>query len=162
MYNDRYDLSETSEGKEINFFPGFNERIEYLPDDINIIIFNNDYNNYIDWLPNQVTHIFFGDDFNKPIDNFPNGLKFVRFGPNFSQSINCLPDSVEEIKLTQHYNHTIKKLPKSLKTFNVYHVLKIIYDDIEDSVTTISEPIPNYYKIYSDLKEKYPNIKFYY
>ncbi len=163
MYNNQYEISETTEGREINFSYEFDERIEYLPDDINIIMFNNRFNNNIDWLPNQVTHIHFGNDFDKPVDNLPNGLKFVSFGPNFSHPINCLPDSVEEIKVTQHYNsQDIKKLPKSLKIFNVCRKPKIIFDDTQDCVTSIDESIPNYYEIYSELEEKYSNVKFYY
>jgi len=163
-----YDLFETTDGKEICFSENFNKRIEYLPDVITIIVFNDKFNNYVDYLPNQTTHIYFGANFNKPIDNLPNQMKFISFGVDFQQEINCLPDSIEEIRLTQHYDKEIKNLPKMLKTLNIYKKTREIIiqeyngQQMDEILVQTDEPVSNYYSKYSELKEKYQNINFYY
>ena len=99
-------------GIEIEFNFEFNKTIEYLPENVTIILLNDQYN--------QVEDIRFGSDFNHSIDNLPNGLKLVQFGAHFNQSIDNLPDSVEVIRINQFYDCKINKLPKSLKLFNIY------------------------------------------
>jgi len=163
LFDGLYEINYSTEGKEIHFFPGFNEKIEYLPDDdINIILFNDDFNNNIDLLPNGITQVFLGNKFDKPVNNLPNGIKFISFGTDFSHPINCLPDSVEQIRLTQHYNQPISKLPKGIKIFDVLQVTKRTYNVIKDWEEQTNIPAPNYYEIYSNLELKYPNVKFFY
>lgn len=163
MYDSKdYLISKTIDGVEIEFFKGFNKPIEYLPENVKIILLNNEYNQPIDYLPNQVEQIHFGSDYNHPINNLPNGLKFVYFGAHFNQQIDNLPDSVEEIRISQFYNCKINKLPKSLKVFNVLQLTQKFIDFVEDTIIENNQQIDNYYEIYSDLELKYPNVKFIY
>ncbi len=79
-----------------------------------------------------------------------------------------MPDTIEEIRVSQFYSCSISKLPKSLKVFNVVHKTKItlgtMYDGarIEECVTFTNEPHDNYYQMYGELEQRFPNVQFFY
>jgi len=164
MKKNNFSKTDTYDGVEITFNENFNEQIEYLPANTNIIIFNNEYNCAIDNLPNQVSSIFLGREFNCSVDNLPNELKFISFGANFNHSIDCLHESVEEIRISQFYNQKINKLPKLLKKFNIVIMTKKFFVDVEnDSYNYIqSTSTENHLKIYEQLELKYADVEFYY
>lgn len=161
-YEDDYTISKTADGIEVLFHKNYKQYYEFLPNEITTLEFSDSFNEPVDNLPNHIKNIFFGSKFNQLVDNLHNELKFIQFGEHYNQSIDNLPDSVEQIRITQFYDCKINKLPKSLKIFNVVSKQKYFYDDVDDCEVILTEPIKNYYKIYSNLEKKYPNVEFYY
>ena len=72
--------------------PEFNDELVDLPNDIEIIIFENihpnisKFNNNVDKLPSNLTHLTFGNDFYQKVDNLPPKLTHLTFGNNFNQN----------------------------------------------------------------------------
>jgi len=110
----------------------FNQELKDIPDDTEIIIFENDYykNKYSNFnqeikknvLPKSLHTIKFGYRFNQKIKKnvLPDSLHTIHFGIGFNQEIkeNVLPNNLHTLTFGSHFNQEIKEnvLPYSLHT----------------------------------------------
>ena len=110
----------------------FNEELKDIPDDAEIIIFDQDYQNveYSNFnqeikenvLPDSLHTLTFGIRFNQEIKDsvLPDSLHTLTFGTRFNQEIkeNVFPDSLHTLTFGWDFNQEIKEnvLPDSLHT----------------------------------------------
>lgn len=127
--------------KTIQFHPFFNANIfPYIFQHLNIIclIFGRDFNQQINNLPPNLEIIQLGNKFNHPVSNLPFKLKIIKFGREFNQSIDCLPESIEYIQLSHYFNHPIENLPSNfVKEIKFGYRFNQSIDCLPDSITTI-------------------------
>jgi hypothetical protein len=75
----------------------FNEELKDIPNDTQIIVFENEYsifNQKVDNLPKNLTQITFGFYFNQKVDYLPQNLIHLTFGGYFNQKIDNLPKNI--------------------------------------------------------------------
>jgi hypothetical protein len=99
----------------------FNEELKDIPNDTQIIIFENEepkylmFNQKVDNLPQNLTHLTFGFYFNQKIDNLPKNLTHLNFGDLFLNKIDNLPKNLTHLTFKCWFNEKLCNLPKNLK-----------------------------------------------
>ena len=120
----------------------FNEVLKDIPDDTEIIIFDEDneneknskFNQEIkeNILPDSLHTLTLGYSFNQEIKEnvLPNNLHTLTFGDNFNQEIkeDILPGNLHTLIFGFHFNQEIKEnvLPKSIKKIGLYSHCNLI------------------------------------
>ena len=121
----------------------YNEKLEYLPQDVQTIIFNEDktdkfkyskFNRSVDHLPSTVTHIIFGSGFNRPINKLPRSITHLTLGFNFNHSVDNLQNSITHLTFGHYFDCLVNKLPNSIT-----HL--IFGDDFERCVNNLPNSI---------------------
>ena len=100
----------------------FNKKLENLPLDTEIIIFEQDYkkeknshfDQKVDNLPNTLTHLTFGWGFNQLVDNLPENLTHLTFREDFNQKVDNLPLSLTHLTFGFNFNQNVDNLPSNI------------------------------------------------
>jgi hypothetical protein len=100
----------------------FNEELEDIPKETEIIIFSNDnawarrsyFNRSVDKLPKNLTHLTFGWHFNKLVNKLPKNLTHLTFSRNFNQPVDNLPENLTHLTFGEYFNIPVNNLPKNL------------------------------------------------
>jgi hypothetical protein len=111
-----------SETRTVSLPYDFNQEIENLPIDTEIIIFEENvlksqysrFNQSVDDLPPNLTYLHFGGYFNQPVNNLPSKLTHLTLGYSFDQPINNLPQNLTHLTLGFSFSQQINNLPSSL------------------------------------------------
>lgn len=135
--------------KKLKLSNGFNELIETLPINLEILTFecaynyniklpdlppflkkikyNPLYNHQIIELPDYLKYIKFPQHYTKTFPNLSNSLRFIKYPMNYNQTIKSFPEKIKIIKFGDKYNCEISNLPKSLKsiTFGIEYKQKL-------------------------------------
>ena len=149
---DNYLLNILQNYQIVIFGMNFNQNIDYLPDNIEILVLSSEFNKpVLKWPSNLKVLKFDACDyffngyckFNHKLVNLPN-IKELMIGTFYNHNIDDLPDSIEKLYFTRstHFNHPINKLPKNLKYINLGRF----------TIRSFNNIIPN--------KELLKNIKF--
>jgi len=110
--------------KEVSFCWRFDKSIDKLPDNIELIrfedIFRNEdsfFNQKVEKLPRNLKCIIFSDYFNQPLDNLPSGLLELnlKFCYDFNHPLDFLPDSLNKLIIGIGFNQPLDNLPRGLK-----------------------------------------------
>ena len=152
-------ITDYIDDKKIYFAESFNMDIDFLPNNVEWIIFVNEcvftcsidhltenikgivFTDYsacettIDNLPSNLTHLIFDSscEFNNSVDSLPQNLQYFELESiNFNQSIQNLPSNLISLKLGKKILQPIIKFPASL-----------IYLEIKNSETTLNNLPPN-------------------
>lgn len=102
---------------DIMFYPSFDNFIDNLPLNSNILKLETDYVN-INNLPSKITVIKINMKFNKNIDNLPITLLSLRLWSNFNKKIDKLPYNITTLDLGSKFDKKIDKIPPSV--LNLY------------------------------------------
>jgi hypothetical protein len=89
----------------------FNQQVDKLPKKLTHLTFGSRFNQYVDNLPENLTHLILGFEFNQPVDNLPKNLTHLTFGESFYQSVDNLPKNLKEIIFYSKNNINIKNIP---------------------------------------------------
>jgi len=134
----------------------FNQELKDIPDDTEIIIFDEDFKNdkysifnqkiKENVLPDSLHTIKFGFSFNQEIKEnvLPDSLHTIKFGFSFNQEIkeNVLPDSLQTLTFGRRFNKEIKEnvLPDTLHTLTLgcYFNQEIKENVLPDSLHTLT------------------------
>jgi hypothetical protein len=97
----------------------FNEELKDIPNDTQIIIFENKdsiFNQKVDNLPLKLTHLTFGAWFNQKVDNLPKNIIHLTFGYYFNKEVDNLPKNLTHITFSNDcvFNQKVDYLPKNL------------------------------------------------
>jgi hypothetical protein len=112
----------------------FNEELKDIPNDTEIIIFENEepkysiFNQKVVNLPQNLTHLTFGSYFDQKVDNLPKNLTHLTIDYKFNQKIDNLPKNLTHLTLSYNFNQKLDNLPKNLKYLKIkwYYNKKII------------------------------------
>ena len=107
----------------------FNDELKKLPQDLKIIIFEEDdykfqystFNKPVNNLPENLTHLTFGSKFNQQVNNFTSSLTHLTFGYGFNKPVDDLPENLTHLIFGFCFNQPVDNLPKNLThlTFGV-------------------------------------------
>jgi hypothetical protein len=116
--------------KTVYFNQKFNQNIDDIPDNVEIICLGRYFNKPIYKLPKQITHIIFddhyapwltayadyGSKFNFPMDNIPHTLLSLKLPNSFNLPLDLLPSSLLHLSVGALFNHSLNNLPINLKS----------------------------------------------
>ena len=126
----------------------FDEELKNIPEETEIIIFNQNYNKneyskfnqLVDNLPKNITHLTFGCYFNESINKLPKKLTHLKFGWNFENNI-IIPQTVKELSLTCN-NNLINNIPNFIEKLYIYFYYDKSYNKkVENLPFTLKEII---------------------
>jgi hypothetical protein len=92
----------------------FDKSVDSLPNNLTHLTFGEDFNQSVDKLPNNLTHLTFGNRFNQKVDSLPNNLTHLTFGYSFNQLVNSLPNNLTKLTFGWKFNQLVNSLPSSL------------------------------------------------
>lgn len=106
----------------------FNQKIQFLPNNITHLKFGYRFNNFI-CLPDNLLFLEFGCNFNMPVDFNKNNLKHIIFGNKYNISIDIFPPNLTHLIFGCLFNKPLINLPNSLKYLKLGKVFneKIIF-----------------------------------
>lgn len=100
-------------------FIGCNVHLDYIPKNINVVIFNvlsSCQKNIFDILHNNIKKIYFNDSFDQNIDFLPSSVTHLHLGISASnKSINNLHNGITHLHMETYENVNVPYLPNSLK-----------------------------------------------
>lgn len=108
------------------FDDNFNSVVNYLPPELEYIIFGSNFNQLVDNIPNSVKYISLSWQYNKKINRYPSSLKYLTINLKEVNMDTVFPYNIECLTLNggHHYNHCIINylVPKliNLKILNIY------------------------------------------
>jgi hypothetical protein len=129
-------------------YSNFNQNIGKLPQNIEVLKFNDEFNQQINNYPQNLKIIEFGQKFNQSIDNLPPNIVKIIFSKNgqFNQKINIFPQNLRSLILNKKYNHVLDNLPNSLQILEIgiYYTHDLLYLNDNIQMLTINQKDENY------------------
>ncbi len=112
-----------------------NKKLEEIPKETEIIMFNDSFFGKIDNLSQNLIALFFGWGFNKKVHNLPKNITHIKFGFNFNQKVNKLPKNITHLSLDWSFNQQVDNLPKNIVYLTFDHLFDQKVNNLPKNLT---------------------------